>query len=141
MKKNIEVKQFDACVKVYLRKELLYRIRTLNNYKKHYISISELSKNEQDKLYYIDSYPSDDFHKKITTRLFDTVIHDELLYQALLSIKPIIRELIILKYWGEMTDEEVGVALCMSRKMVNYYRNKALLHLKEIIGEIRKNEK
>ena len=40
-----------------------------------------------------------------------------------------------------MTDEEVGVALCMSRKMVNYYRNKALLHLKEIIGEIRKNEK
>lgn len=137
---NRVVNQFDACVKDYLKKELLYRIRTINNYKKHYISISELSKEERNKLFTFDVYPSNEFHEKLTTRLFDAVIHDEILYQALLLIKPITRELIVLKYWGEMTDDEIGEVLSMSRKMVNYYKRKALINLKEIIEELNKNE-
>ena len=137
---NRVVDQFDACVKDSLKKELLYRIRTINNYKKHYISISELSKEESNKLFTFDVYPSNEFHEKLTTRLFDAVIHDEILYQALLLIKPITRELIVLKYWGEMADEEIGQVLSISRKMVNYYKNKALINLKKIIEEINKNE-
>ena len=140
MKNNKVVNQFDACVKDCLKKELLYRIRTINNYKKHYVNISELNKEERDKLSTFDVYPSNEFREKLTTRIFDAEIHNELLYQALLLIKPITRELIVLKFWGEMTDEEIGQVLSISRKMVNYYKNKALINLKKIIEEINKNE-
>lgn len=141
MKNESVINQFDACVKNCLKKELLYRIRTINNYKKHYVIMSELSKSDQDKLCTFDVYPSDAFREKLTTRLFETEIHNELLYQALLLINPITRELIILKFWGDMTDKEIGEILSMSRKMVNYYKNKALINLKEIIEELNKNEK
>ena len=140
MKEIVEVKQFDACVKVYLKNELRYRIRTINHYRKHYISMSELSEFDLSKLSAYDIYPSDEFQKKINTRLFDAKIHDELLYEALLVIKPLTREIIILKFWGEMSDEEIGKKLSISRKMVNYYKNKALINLREIMEEINKNE-
>ena len=39
-----------------------------------------------------------------------------------------------------MTDEEIGQVLSISRKMVNYYKNKALINLKKIIEKINKNE-
>ena len=80
---------------------------------------------------------TDIFSEKLTTRLFDAVIHDELLYEALLSIKPNIRELLILKYWGDLSDSEVGQAMSMSQQMVNYNKNKALRNLKKIIEEMR----
>lgn len=140
MNNNRVVNQFDACVKDCLKKELLYRNRTINNYKKHYVNISDLNKEERYKLCTFDVYPSNEFKEKLNTRLFDAVIHDELIYQALLLIKPSIRELIVLKYWGEMTDEEIGEVLSISRKMVNYYKNKALIYLKKIIEEINKDE-
>lgn len=133
-----EVNKFDSCVKQALNKELKYRIRSMKNRQKHYINISELSKIDEAKLFYTDIYPSDIFSEKLTTRLFDAVIHDELLYEALLSIKPNIRELLILKYWGDLSDSEVGQAMSMSQQVVNYNKNKALRNLKKIIEEMRK---
>ena len=133
-----EVNKFDSCVKQALNKELKYQIRSMKNRQKHYINISELSKIDEAKLFYTDIYPSDIFSEKLTTRFFDAVIHDELLYEALLSIKPNIRELLILKYWGDLSDSEVGQAMSMSQQMVNYNKNKALRNLKKIIEEMRK---
>lgn len=132
-----EVNKFDSCVKQALNKELKYRIRSMKNRQKHFVNISELSKIDETKLFYTDIYPSDIFSEKLTTRLFDAVIHDELLYEALLSIKPNIRELLILKYWGDLSDSEVGQAMSMSQQMVNYNKNKALRNLKKIIEEMR----
>lgn len=133
-----EINKFDSCVKQALNKELKYRIRSMKNHQKHYINISELSKTDEVKLFYTDIYPSDIFSEKLTTRLFDAVIHDELLYEALLSMKPNIRELLILKYWGDLSDSEVGQAMSMSQQMVNYNKNKALRNLRKIIEEMRK---
>ena len=97
-----------------------------------------MSKAEESKLFYTDNYPSDNFSEKLTTRLFDAVIHDELLCEALLLIKPNVRELLILKYWGDLTDSEVGQAMRMSQQMVNYNKNKALGNLRKIIEELRR---
>lgn len=136
-----EINKFDSCVKQALNKELKYRLRSIKNHRKHYVSISELSKAEESKLFYTDNYPSDNFSEKLTTRLFDAVIHDELLYEALLLIKPNVRELLILKYWGDLTDSEVGQAMRMSQQMVNYNKNKALGNLRKIIEELRRKWK
>lgn len=88
-----------------------------------------------------DKYPLECFRGKIATVHFEAVIRDELIYEALLSLKPITREILVLKYWERMTDEAIGKELCMNREMVNYYRRKALKSMKNIIGEIRNNEK
>lgn len=136
--KDDEINKFDSCVKKVLSKEVKYRIRSMKNHQKYYVNFSELDKTDEEKLFYTDSHPSDKFSEKITTRLFDAVIHDELLYEALLSIKPNIRELLILKYWGDLTDYEVGQAMSMSQQMVNYNKNRALRNLRKIIEEMRK---
>ena len=78
--KLAEINKFDSCVKQALNKELKYRLRSIKNYRKHYVNISELSKADESKLFYMDDYPSDNFSEKLTTRLFDAVIHDELMY-------------------------------------------------------------
>ena len=138
---NKYVNKFDACVKISLRHELLYRLRTIRNQRKHYINLSELNDYQLGKLCCFDEYPSESFCEKIATVHFETVIRDEWIYEALLSLKPIKREILILRYWEKMTDKEIGEKLCMSREMVNYYRRKALKSMKNMIKESRKNEK
>lgn len=54
-----------------------------------------------------------------------------------MSIKPNIRELVVLEYWGNLTGAEVGQVISMSRRMVNYNKNNALQKLRKIIEELR----
>ena len=138
---NKYVNKFDACVKIALRHELLYRLRTIKNQRKHYINMSEMSDYQLGELCCFDEYPSECFQEKIATVHFEALIHDELLYEALLSLKPITREILILKYWERMTDKAIGEKLCMSREMVNYYRRKALKSMRKMIEETRNNER
>lgn len=139
MKRNIdEINKFDSCIKKGLTLELKYRLRSMKNHQKHYINISGLSYSEMSKLTYNDKYPSDIFREKLTTRLFETVIHDELLYDALLEMKPDIREIVLLKYWGDLSDLEIGQAMKMNRRIVNYNKNKALRELRKILEEMKR---
>ena len=137
----IEINKFDSCVKDALKKELKYRIRSMKNHQKRYVNISELSKSEEEKLCCTDEYPSEVFSEILTTRLFDAVIHDELLYEALLTIKPHMRELLLLKFWGSFTDEQVGNILNMNRAAITRSKNNALSKLKRIMEEMRGYEK
>lgn len=132
------VNQFDACVKKYLTRELKFRTRTMQRQMKKQISISDLSNSDLSSLAYLDKYPSELFSEKLVTRLFDVVIHDELLYDALLSIKPKSRELIILKYWGDLTDVEVGQVLNMNKASVNKNKIRTLQKLRKRIEELKK---
>ena len=132
--------KFDSCIKNALEKELKYRIRSEKNHYKRYTSIYEFSPLEENEISYLDEYPSLSFGETLTTRLFDTVIHDELLYEALLSIKPHMRELLLLKYWGSYTDEQVGEILNMNRAAITRSKNNALLKLRKIIEELSDNE-
>ena len=76
----------------------------------------------------------------MATRLFEAVVHDELLYEALLSIRPKTRELILLKYWGELTDVEVGRVMNMKRDAVTKTKLRTLSRLRKFMEEVRKYE-
>ena len=134
------VEKFDAWVKKCLSNELKYRIRGLKNRSKHIIVFSDMSNSDMEQLYYEDTYEFTCFRKNIETRIFDAVIHDELLYEALLHLAPKEREIILLKYWGRYSDNEVGRLLNMSRRMVCYNKNKAINLLKKIIEEMKSND-
>ena len=139
MKMSIdEVNKFDCCVKKGLTLELKYRLRSMKNHQKYYISISDLSYSEMSKLTYNDEYSSEVFREKLATRFFEAVIHDELLYEALLSMRPDIREIVLLKYWGDLSDNEIGQAMKMNRRTVNYNKNKALRELRKFLEEMKR---
>lgn len=130
-------KRFDSFVKKSLSNELKYRIRSQKNRSKHVVNFSEMNNSERNQLNYEDKYRVENF---IETRMFDAVIHNELLYEALQLLSPDVRELMILKYWGRYTDEELGVLLNMSRRMVCYSKNKAIALLKCFIEEMMRND-
>ena len=139
MKRNIdEISKFDSCIKKGLTLELKYRLRSMKNHQKRYISISDLSYSEMSKITYNDKYPSEVFREKLTTRLFEAVIHDELLYEALVAMQPDIREIVLLKYWGDLSDNEIGQAMKMNRRTVNYNKNKALRELRKFLEEMKR---
>lgn len=134
------VQKFDALVKKSLSNELKYRIRSLKNRSKRIVIFSDMSNSEMNQLYYEDTYDFNNFRRCIETKIFDAIIHDELLYEALQLLNPKVREIIVLKYWGKYSDQEVGRLLNMSRRMVCYNKNKAIVFLREIIEELRKND-
>jgi len=141
MKKNSEIVcKFDSYIKKSLKNEKVNYLCSEKAIQKKQVNFSDLSNKERNSLFCCDEYPSELFEEKISTRLFDAFIHDELLYEALLLIKPKFRELIVLKYWGDMTDCEVGQVLNLSKGTVNKNKRKTLQKLKELMEEM-KDEK
>ena len=49
-------------------------------------------------------------------------------------------EMLLLKYWGEMTDLEIGRAINMSQQMVSYHRGRSLKRLKTVIEEMMRDD-
>ena len=136
--------KFDAYVKKALVNELKYRKRSNKNYSKHYVNFSDLSEKEfnemNSKHSTIDKYPSLEFKKTVKVNEFNAGIHNELLYEALRQLKPNSYEVIILKYWEEFTENEIGNILNISQQMVNYYKKKAIQELKKRIEEMKQDD-
>lgn len=137
---EIVMRKFDTCIKKALVQELKYRKRSMKNQRARIVNFSELSNLEAQSLYSEDTYPAEKFQKTVETKLFDAVICNELLYESLQVLTPSNREILLLKYWGRMTDSEIGQILSMSQQMVNYHRGKSLRRLKTIIEEMMQND-
>lgn len=139
-KEGIVIKRFDAYAKKALIQELKYRKRSMKNQRARVVNFSELSNLEAQSLCSEDTYPVEKFQKTVETKLFDAVICNELLYESLQLLTPSNREILLLKYWGQMTDAEIGQVLSMSQQMVNYHRGRSLRRLKTIIEEMMRND-
>ena len=143
-KKNIVSIKFDSCIKSGLKNELKYVVRTKRNLAKKRILFSELTQEDRKALF--DNYTMEDNYfpniitEQIATKQLDAVIQHELLFEALQILDPKARKIILCKFWLDMTDEEIGQAMDLSRRVVLYHRNKALHNLKSIIEEMMKND-
>ena len=122
--------KFDTFIRRSLKNETINFVKAEKTKQKKYVDFSELSKSEEKELFAFDEYPSEKFEERLSTQLFDAIIHNELIYEALLSIKPNSRELILLKFWGNMTDHEVGEILNMSEYAVNKHKLRTLKKLR-----------
>ena len=130
------IKKFDSYIRKSLKNEVINFVKFEKSKHKKCVNFSDLSKSAENELFYLDEYPSEKFEKKISTQLFDAILHNELIYKALLSIKPNSRELILLKYWGDMTDFEVAKILNMSKEAVNKHKLRTLRKLKRLMEEM-----
>jgi len=134
------ISKFDTYIKKSLKNELRHCIRDAKRERDKVVSFSNLTKSEENTLYISEEYPSEKFEEKIETELFDVIIRDELLYEVLKKLKPKSRNIILLKYWFEMTDYEVGQLLDMKRDAVVQHRNRTLSNLKRKIEEMQNDD-
>ena len=81
--------------------------------------------------YVYDAYPGLEFG--ISLENINVVIEDEVLYQALLMIPEERLEIILLSYFGDLTDKEISKVIMMPKSSVQYNRNAGLRQIKKIM--------
>lgn len=99
----------------------------------HEVSFEELSKQEMEQLYIMDEYSID--HYSFNVLGYDVAVKNEMLGEALATLTEQKRDIILLSYFLDMTDQEIGDALNMVRSTVQYRRTNSLKQLRKILEE------
>ncbi|WP_434509563.1 RNA polymerase sigma factor [Desulfitobacterium sp. AusDCA] len=92
---------------------------------------SELPPQELDQLYVMDEYSAVSHHFSVLE--YDVPVRDDLITAALAALPEQKRDIILLSYFLDMTDQEVGETLNMVRRTVQYQRTSSLKQLKELL--------
>ena len=95
--------------------------------------LSALSFTDEQKLYTEDAYSLEDDGIRFLVQGTPVVIHDPMLGQALSALPPKRREVILLFYFVDRNEPQIGQILHLSTQAVNYRHGTALERLKEIL--------
>ena|GEM_PF-1624421 len=95
------------------------------------VSFSELSAQEMDMLFLMDKYPSEQFNFSVLGH--EVAIESEIIAQAIAALPDEKRDIILLAYFLDMTDGEIGAMLNLVRRTVQYKRTSSLQELKRIM--------
>lgn len=123
--------QFDHFCKKVISNEMK-DIRRHNKYllRKEKI-LSELTQEDLGQLIVIDKYHG--INSKIEAAGFLLEIENELLFEAISILSEKKRNIILLSYWLDMTDEDISHYLRMVRRTVSYMRTSSLKQLKKLM--------
>jgi DNA-directed RNA polymerase specialized sigma24 family protein len=102
------------------------------------VSFSELSEQELAQLSTTDKY----FATEQIFSILDhaVIVNDELIVEALRSLPERQRDIILLSYFLELSDGEIGKKLNLIRSTVQYQRTSTLRELKKFMEEETSNE-
>ncbi len=122
---------FDSFCKKILKHEARDYYNELKRQRDKEVSFSNLSANEIAQLYTEDKYFA-------TNQIFnvlglDIVVTDDVVVKALQSLPDRKRDIILLSYFLELSDREIGDKLKMLRSTVQYQRAKTLQQLKKLM--------
>lgn len=122
---------FDSFCKKVVKNEMRDFYDEVNRQRKHEVSFSEMSTQELEQLYAMDKY-------FVTDEIFnvlglDVVVNDNNIAEALRNLPEQKRDIILLSYFLEMSDREIGDKLNMLRATVQYQRATTLQKLKKIM--------
>ena len=95
----------------------------------HEVSLSELSEEQERQMYVLDEYPSEQTHFHVQG--YDVAIENEDLANALTVLPDDKRDIVLLAYFLDMTDQEIADKLDMVRRTVQYKRAQSLKELKK----------
>ena len=113
--------QYDALAKKTLVGEAKSHRRTLAKRAAREVTFSDLSESELAQLFTTDEYESDYFRFQVSG--FDVLVKNELLAEAL----------ILLSYFLDMSDTEIGELLNVVRTTVFRHRKSALAKIKQYL--------
>lgn len=121
--------QFDSFCRKVLREEARDYIRELMRRAAHEVPLSELSEEQMERLYVLDEYPSEAIHFDVQG--YDVAINNEKLADALTALPDDNRDIVLLTYFLDMSDEEIADKLNMVRRTVQYRRTSSLKEMKQ----------
>jgi RNA polymerase sigma factor (sigma-70 family) len=130
---------FDSFCKKVLKYEARDHYDEMKRQRSKEVSFSELSAQELEQLATMDVYFA-------TEKIFnvlgnDVVVNDDAIAEALHSLTEQNRDIILLSYFLELSDGEIGKKLNMIRSTVQYRRTSTLRELKKIMKEEKANDK
>lgn len=121
--------QFDSFCRKVRREEARDYERNIAWRSDHEVSLSELSEEQERQMYVLDEYPSEQTHFHVQG--YDVAIENEDLANALTVLPDDKRDIVLLAYFLDMTDQEIADKLDMVRRTVQYKRAQSLKELKK----------
>ena len=89
----------------------------------------QLSEEQMERLYALDEYPSEAIHFDVQG--YDVAINNEKLADALTALPDDKRDIVLLAYFLDMSDQEIADKLNMVRRTVQYRRTSSLKEMKQ----------
>ena len=122
---------FDSFCKKVLKHEARDYYDELKRKRDREVSFSDLSAKQMDQLYTEDKY-------FVTEKIFnvlglDVIVTDDAIAEALQGLPERKRDIILLSYFLELSDWEIGDKLKMLRNTVQYQRTSTLRQLKKLM--------
>lgn len=130
--------QFDSYCRKVLREEARDYMRNLARQNAHEVTLSELSEEQMARLYVLDEYPSELFHFEVQG--YDIAVKNEKLAEALVALSDDKRDIVLLAYFLDMTDQEISDKLNVVRSTVQYRRASSLKEMKERLEVVEDGE-
>ena len=93
----------------------------------------EMSPEELNKLITTDRYFQ--FERDIVEDGLHFIVCDQGVYEALMTLPGAKRKIVLLSYFGEMNDREIGDALGTGRANVQYHRSRALAMMRKTLEQ------
>ena len=131
-------KQFDRICKLTLKGEVIDYRRHITYRKKHEVMLSEMSEKDLGRLFTVDEYGAENQWFQVLG--YDIEVRDTLVAEALQALSEKKRDVILLSYFMDMRDAEIGRALNLVRSTVHEHRMRSLELLRNIMEE-QMNEK
>ena len=125
--------RFDAYCKRLLKNEVIDAIRGEKRMGQREVAFSDLTRAERGQLQYIDQYAPD--RRVFPLMGMEIEVLDADLVRALSTLPTDRRAIILLSYFLEMQDEEIGDRLGLSRPAVQRRRTSTLDMLRKILKE------
>ena len=121
--------QYDALAKKTLVGEAKSHRRTLAKRAAREVPFSDLSESELAQLFTTDEYKSDYFRFQVSG--YDVFVRNALLGEALETLSERKRNIVLLSYFLDMSDAEIGQLLNVVRSTVFRHRKAALAKIKQ----------
>lgn len=130
---------FDSFCKKVLKHEARDYYDELKRQRNREVIFSDLSEKEINQLYTNDKYF--DTEQNFNVLGLDVIVTDDVIAEVLQSLSERKRDIILLYYFLELSDREIGDKLNMLRATVQYQRTSTLRQLKNLMkGDVYEQE-
>lgn len=131
--------RFEKYCKTVLRNHKNNLNKKFQRRNKKVVSYNSLPIEERSQFYYQDDYDTEYNHFNIYGIQIKT--KNDLLAEAILSLDQKQKDIILLSYFLDMKNKEIGAMMNLAENTISYHMKKALIKLKKYIEEYENEEK
>ena len=131
-------RQFDSFCKIVLKNEAIDYERERKRLLRHEVSFSELRQGELIQLQHTDEYAIENEIFRVLS--YEVEVKDELLVEALRHLPEKKRDVILMSFFMDMSDTEIGKQMNLVRSTIHHHCESSLQILKKFMEELENDE-